>query len=469
MPERKIKKTCFLLSLLLCLPTVFSVPVSAAEQDGFMTETAYDVSALTYAAPASQGEDNRYVLYGDIREYYAMEQGTVGAVSKYTALRTNNFVYDRHEFCPDADNALLMWQAPHNGTVRFSGKVYNRYAYADHDATTRDGVRISVYRKSSASDAPQTLYSQAFDDDFAIYIDRESVYEVRSGEMFFIEVNQIIDGAWDTTGICFGAEFTENADDPGAQAGLDQTGIAEQTDWMASYSDVQGADGWFYAYGSPKRYKLMEYGPTDLVPAPHWYGPEDYQDIYADYMNAGSRAGVLRIWVAESDGTVALDGTVVKVLGGGDGATAQILKNEEVLFSHDFSAATGQAVLPDSLEELEVKQGDTIVFYLSSGQYCNNGWDGVSFRCVVRWERQGTDRLANDALLACLGNLAGNDAELYGVTIVGQDGYDLQFSSGKPPSKQNAALYIGISVAVLAAAGIAVAAVLIHRKKERKK
>ena len=87
-------------------------------------------------------------------------------------------------------------------------------------------------------------------------------------------------------------------------------------------------------------------------------------------------------------------------------------------------------------------------------------WLGVSNKTVSSWETGAS--CPDISMLPAL-------AELYGVTIVGQDGYDLQFSSGKPPSKQNAALYIGISVAVLAAAGIAVAAVLIHRKKERKK
>lgn len=482
MTERgtNMKKTAVLLGLLFCIsflslaPAVFAAPAGdradvGAVNTSFMTETEYDVSPWFASAPAEQGEGNKYVLYGDINEYYEMTAED-GAVHKFTALRSNNFVYDRHEFCPDADKAMLMWQAPCNGRVRFAGRIYNRYSYADHGAGTRDGVCVSVYRKASASAPPQTLFTQTYVDDFSVYIDREAVYEVASGEMFFIEIGQVVDGAWDTTGIYFNAEFTENVDDPGDTAEREDTGIAQQVDWTASYAEEQGAGGWFYAYGSPQKYGLMNWGSTELVSEAHWHGPEDYQDINLDYMNAGGRMGVLQIWVAERDGAVALDGTVVKVLGGGDGAHAEILKNEEVLFSHDFSAAPEQAVLPDGLLEIEVERGDKIVFYLNSGAYYNNGWDGVSFRCTVSWLRQEGEKLPESALAAYLTNLSDNDAEIAGVTIVADGGYELSFAEGEGSVGINGVL-IGVCVgaAVVLVLAVAIAIIQLRRKRERKK
>lgn len=229
-----------------------------------------------------------------------------------------------------------------------------------------------------------------------------------------------------------------------------------EIDWLSYYGTEQGVNNWFYCYGAPEKYALMSYGQTTLIPNDHWHGLEYYQYVFSDYMNPGSRTGALRIWVAESDGEISIDGGLCKIWDGGDGVNAAIIKNGETLYSYAFGSDTETVELPEALKAVSVSAGDKIYYYTESGIRYDNGYDGVSFRCEITWNTKGESVLSAAEIRACLDDgLSESYTEVLGVNITDKE-YPSGFTVGGNTGSGDLGFWI--AAGCLAAGGIGMAA-----------
>lgn len=241
-----------------------------------------------------------------------------------------------------------------------------------------------------------------------------------------------------------------------------------EVDWLSYYGTEQGKNNWFYCYGSPEKYALMSYGQTTLIPNDHWHGPEFYQYCYPDYMNPGSRTGALRVWVAESDGEICIEGALCKIWDGGDGVNAAILKNGETLYSYAFGCDIETAELPEALNSISVTAGDKIYYYAESGIRYDNGYDGVSFRCEIGWKTKGERVLSAAQINASLDGLRERYTEILGVHVT-EESAPSGFKVEGGDDSESTGLWI--AAGLLTAGGIGMAAagsVLLIRGRKRK-
>lgn len=210
-------------------------------------------------------------------------------------------------------------------------------------------------------------------------------------------------------------------------------GFAFAEEKPTSTADVrnggQGANNWFYCYGSPETYALMSFGSEELIPAPHWYGPETYQYITtADrIVNPGMKTGVLLIWVAEYSGSVSISGSILKPMQGGDGCVVSVLIGGKTALTHSFGSDMGEKSV--SLANKTISRGETIMFYVNNGQWLNNGYDAVNFDCTVSWEETSGNKLTSAEIKKSLVGLTDSYTEVLGITMVTQSEYEGAFTT----------------------------------------
>lgn len=207
--------------------------------------------------------------------------------------------------------------------------------------------------------------------------------------------------------------------------------FAEET--PTSTEDVrnqgQGANNWFYCYGSPEIYSLMEFGSEDLIPAPHWYGPEIYQYITtADrIVNPGMKTGVLLVWVAEFDGSINVSGKILKPMEGGDGCSVSVLIGGKTELSREFGAEIGEEKV--SLTNKTISRGETVMFYVNNGHWLNNGYDAVNFNCSISWVQTSGSKLSSENVKKSLTGLTDSYTEVLGINIIEQTDYESTFTT----------------------------------------
>ena len=89
-------------------------------------------------------------------------------------------------------------------------------------------------------------------------------------------------------------------------AGAKETAQAEGTALTYKTGNnisAQGENGFYYAWGTPEHYVLMEYG-LGWSGSDTWHGTEPYSHIAGSSLHPGDNWGVMVVWVAGGSGKV---------------------------------------------------------------------------------------------------------------------------------------------------------------------
>lgn len=164
----------------------------AEETQSFLTETAVAGDYSQNSADICwQGENGMYVRGGSYTGTYLLrdENGIWSG---------NGATVNGARYIPGENGVSLEWRATSATSVRFSGIVYNAYAYEEADMSAyrvpnreqtslnRDGVTVKVFFYTAANNLT-TLYEKTFDSDFALFADGET-YAVGEGDRFVITI-----------------------------------------------------------------------------------------------------------------------------------------------------------------------------------------------------------------------------------------------------------------------------------------
>ncbi len=372
-------------------------PVTENPEDSiFNRKPSYALGAQAeyYAAPAAQGENGVWALYGKAEgKYYEMtasddEAGRAG--NHWKGNSPYNEIWWKQECGPDGgDDVIIAWRAPFNGKVRFTGKIFK-----DFTGSGSDGIIVKAYNRKTLSGAMEELFKKTYVETFEIYFNGVEL-GVISGEMYFFAIDQNGTSAYDGTNVWFKAEFTKDAQNPGQETTGGDIGCARIIDYTGYYGTEQGVNNWYYAQGGIEKYAFMEYGVSKNSGALQWNGLSDWQGISAGNMTPGKEYGSLRIYVCDRDGVISVEGKLNKTGSGGDGMNAKIYHNDKAIFTHAFGAAAEIAELPDTLKNIAVKKGDLIVYYGDCGDAKSNDYDNLSFMTEIFWE-SGSGEAAED-------------------------------------------------------------------------
>ena len=159
----------------------------------------------------------------------------------------------------------------------------------------------------------------------------------------------------------------------------------------------QGEDGVYYAWGTPEHYVLMDYGVHNSGYG--WHGLELYCNINGSSLHPGNFWGVLVVWVAGESGTVSLSGEMQKGSTNGDGVNLGVFHQHadgelEVLLE-EFVDGTGELNYPLD-KELEIKRGDSLIFWCDSGKGKDNNSDSVGCPFTIAYIRTEGDAAEED-------------------------------------------------------------------------
>ena len=412
-----------------------------------------------YGAPVKQGDNNTWVLYGKADGLFYEMKSEDDSGNTWKGNSQYNGISWRQEFSPDGgDDAIIAWRAPFNGKVRFTGKIFKDFS----NPPGSDGVIVKAYNRKTLTSAVTEIYNKLFEETFEIYFNGVEL-DVVSGEMYFFSIDQNDASAFDTTRVWFKAEFTKNEQDPG-EAASDNIGCARPVNYTSYYGTEQGVNNWYYAMGTVDRYALMEYGVSKDSGALQWNGLSSWQGISAGNMTPGSAFANLRIYVCDKNGVISIEGKLNKTGDGGDGMNARIYHNGEVLFEKAFGSAADNVVLPQTLKNISVKQGDLIIYYADCGANGQNSYDNLCFATEIFWESSEGEAVADTSqYIKPVSKL-----ELQGINVppaILDENEDYTAEGGTDKG-----LIIGLSVGggVIVVAAAAVAAVFIVKRKRRK-
>lgn len=164
----------------------------------------------------------------------------------------------------------------------------------------------------------------------------------------------------------------------------------------------QGENGFYYAWGTPSNYLLMEYGLSSSGNL-SWHGLESYQTVSGSSLHPGEAWGSMVIWVAPCSGKVNLNGFMEKGTNQGDGVNLGIYhhsfenKSEEALFSK-FVESSSETLKFDYNETISIKKGDSIIFYCDSGMARSNSSDSCGCPFVISYTQMENDLVENEDL-----------------------------------------------------------------------
>ena len=372
--------------------SVFAGILAAALTVG-IAEPQFSASAeeVSYNAIINgQGQDNWYYCYGNPEgDYYKLEKKENAAnvwvvpgvqyaeITDYTDEGKSNM---HPGDGPDGHQMIKMWQAPADGSVSYTMEM------SKADNADGDGVGISVYKR--------TLSETGYSDPAAIVGARAVVkpngknsisgedYTVKAGDLLMFAVDNNGTNASDSNSTVISLTYEQTGD----AADLTSVGIGDKRviDPEAGFSQEQGKNGYYYAYGYADRYVLMYWGRA-WDRQMKWKGPEGYCHIDSVGMHPGNLFGAVKIWVADKDGTVKVQGSFGRdsASEGSDGSRMSIWHNEKALVEKTLAGTDNSQYSVDFT--VEVKKGDTIRYFIDCGGNANNVQDGGQFRCEIYW------------------------------------------------------------------------------------
>ncbi len=431
----------------------------------FPTVTAAAEEEISYTwkeINSEQGADGWYYMYGDPRGAYYLaswdETLTRWATSEtYAAIGADGNLHPGNSL-----DVMMVWRAPCAGSAYAKAKITG--------VNGEDGIRFSLLRRTK-TEIGFAASAEEVSEDYPQEIkpgSGEKTFENRDiavsrGDLLLFVVNKNGNNAGDSNhtdcAVTFVPAAGETPDDKEIDPYAD-LGVQRVVDPTAWYGDTQGAGGWFTAYGRPDRYVLMRYGTCEDGIA--WHGVERYSNITRDGMHPGGLFGVMRIWVAEVSGTVALEGTITKNGSGGDGVNAGIYHNNQPLWEKKFERGETDPI--PAAYRFHVKQGDTVVLYLDSGDNYNNTGDSFSYRTELYYVERAADEtpLGAEQLAGKLS--AYSHADFVGVIRLDKDKTG-NFNELSQPGLSVGAI-AGIAVGgVIVVAGAVTIGIVIRRKK----
>lgn len=203
-----------------------------------------------------------------------------------------------------------------------------------------------------------------------------------------------------------------------------QTVFADETKKYSTGTCIekQGDNGFYYVWGTPEKYVPMFYGAASGG-GKSWRGIEIYSTISGSAMHPGNYWGSMVVWVANESGKISLSGHMEKGTTQGDGVTLGVYHQHydaelETLFE---KFVDGQGELKYPLDkEIEVKKGDSLIFYCDSGKGKDNPSDSCGCPFTITYLRNDGDAVADEDLSKYL-NAAERPGEVGGFTHVEQN------------------------------------------------
>jgi hypothetical protein len=169
-------------------------------------------------------------------------------------------------------------------------------------------------------------------------------------------------------------------------SGLAETAHSVVADSMASYSRVQGTDGWYYGYASVSG----AYNPASFTQLPwdYWQGGQQgwgssYPFIQAEdmhpYADSGSDVWAVRRWKSTVAGTVTLSGTITGPGAGSAGVIAHILVNGTEVYHQAIAAGV---TINYTVPNVTLSTGANVDFGMEAAAQTSN-YDATAFTARV--------------------------------------------------------------------------------------
>lgn len=323
---------------------------------------AFNAHNYTESIGEVQGSQNWYKLYGSVTEGYRQMQYD----TEMGAWRgTSAVIYNKQDIIPYlGEDVILMWRAPFNGTVSFSGALFIM------DVQTGDGVAVSIFNRKSLSESPKKIFEKSYSLSFAKQIDMTGL-EVVAGEMYYFSINCKQTTDYDSTFTWLWAEFQKDEDNPGTAPGEDiGEATVTQEDFDSFFGTQQNHDGWYYLYGKADgKYYMMEYNED----SDWWAGMDAFCQIERRNQHPGNNDDAIRMWRAPADGTAVIT-LNVSGLEYGLGNGIKVLVHRRDITENGYSEAkllwvkelTESGKIERYNAELSIKNGEMLFFSVSS-------------------------------------------------------------------------------------------------------
>lgn len=383
-----------------------------------------------------------YYLYGDFGGRYFRTYEVSGGLWRYSD--TDTFAQIEAESGGAVNlhpgnygDVIKAFRFTADGTVNLRGSVRLKTNAEKNPDRNVNGIRFSIEKRAYTGGGYGE--AQALSENYADYelkTDTAARFEitgvkVNAGDLIALSVNNNGNNDSDGNTTVFGAYFTpdENA---GAVTLTDDLGCSSAS--IRNYSDEQGKYGWYYAYGTPEKYILMNhryvYGDY------RWTGRFNYQFIGQTQMHPSGKFDDLKIWVSDFDGTISVGGFVMRSSNEGDGAVAGLYFNGEKLWEETCDHYGKKVyVIPET--RLAVKKGDTVIYSLGTGKKQDEVGDGVEFITNIYCDEITTAYPDTD--LDAYLSVAKNEAEILGTNKTESE-EDTGCGSGKAASEALAVL-----------------------------
>lgn len=392
--------------LILCLLPVLAILATAA------------LPRYAEASAENAFSPETYYLYGDFGGRYFRTYEVSGGLWRYSD--TDTFAQIEAESSGAVNlhpgnygDVIKAFRFTADGTVNLRGSVRLKTNAEKNPDRNVNGIRFSIEKRAYTGGGYGE--AQALSENYADYelkTDTAARFEitgvkVNAGDLIALSVNNNGNNDSDGNTTVFGAYFTpdENA---GAVTLTDDLGCSSAS--IRNYSDEQGKYGWYYAYGTPEKYILMNhryvYGDY------RWTGRFNYQFIGQTQMHPSGKFDDLKIWVSDFDGTISVGGFVMRSSNEGDGAVAGLYFNGEKLWEETCDHYGKKVyVIPET--RLAVKKGDTVIYSLGTGKKQDEVGDGVEFITNIYCDEITTAYPDTD--LDAYLSVAKNEAEILGM------------------------------------------------------
>lgn len=416
--------------LILCLLPVLAILATAA------------LPRYAEASAENAFSPETYYLYGDFGGRYFRTYEVSGGLWRYSD--TDTFAQIEEESSGAVNlhpgnygDVIKAFRFTADGTVNLRGSVRLKTNAEKNPDRNVNGIRFSIEKRAYTGGGYGE--AQALSENYADYelkTDTAARFEitgvkVNAGDLIALSVNNNGNNDSDGNTTVFGAYFTpdENA---GAVTLTDDLGCSSAS--IRNYSDEQGKYGWYYAYGTPEKYILMNhryvYGDY------RWTGRFNYQFIGQTQMHPSGKFDDLKIWVSDFDGTISVGGFVMRSSNEGDGAVAGLYFNGEKLWEETCDHYGKKVyVIPET--RLAVKKGDTVIYSLGTGKKQDEVGDGVEFITNIYCDEITTAYPDTD--LDAYLSVAKNEAEILGTNKTESE-EDTGCGSGKAASEALAVL-----------------------------
>ncbi len=416
--------------LILCLLPVLAILATAA------------LPRYAEASAENAFSPETYYLYGDFGGRYFRTYEVSGGLWRYSD--TDTFAQIEAESSGAVNlhpgnygDVIKAFRFTADGTVNLRGSVRLKTNAEKNPDRNVNGIRFSIEKRAYTGGGYGE--AQALSENYADYelkTDTAARFEitgvkVNAGDLIALSVNNNGNNDSDGNTTTFGAYFTpdENA---GAVTLTDDLGCSSAS--IRNYSDEQGKYGWYYAYGTPEKYILMNhryvYGDY------RWTGRFNYQFIGQTQMHPSGKFDDLKIWVSDFDGTISVGGFVMRSSNEGDGAVAGLYFNGEKLWEETCDHYGKKVyVIPET--RLAVKKGDTVIYSLGTGKKQDEVGDGVEFITNIYCDEITTAYPDTD--LDAYLSVAKNEAEILGTNKTESE-EDTGCGSGKAASEALAVL-----------------------------